>query len=261
MNNALLIVSTFIITLVLIITTLLIIKKKQTGKYKKEIEQLDFLKNQLIGVPILTEISKVKELIKTDNLKEKLDDWDATFKMIKEQRIPKLTDLISEVDFLVDRKEYKQAVKKIAYIEMEISSLKRKTDELLSEVRLITNSEERNRALITKLKIVYRELQNKFERTRKDYGEIASFLDEEFLRIDKKFVSFEKAMDLNDYVNVEKMIVELEEKINNLKKILEDIPAIVLMATILIPAKTEEVVLAYSRMKRDGYPLDYLNVE
>lgn len=69
---------------------------------------------------------------------------------------------------MIDRKDYKQAVKKITNIEIEINSLKKKTDHLLEEVKLITNSEERNRALITKLKIVYREDQNKFERSKKN---------------------------------------------------------------------------------------------
>ena len=38
-------------------------------------------------------------------------------------------------------------------------------------------------------------------------------------------------------------------------------PSIILMATVLIPTTIDEVMLAYSRMIRDGYPLDYLNVE
>ena len=47
---------------------------------------------------------------------------------------------------------------------------------LLEEVKMITKSEERNRALITKLKIVYRELENKFERNKKEYGEVIIWL-------------------------------------------------------------------------------------
>ena len=43
--------------------------------------------------------------------------------------------------------------------------------------------------------------------------------------------------------------------------ILNDSPSIVLMATILIPSRIEEIQTLYYRMGRDGYPLDYLNVE
>ena len=262
MDSVLLItISAFILAVILIIVTIVIIKRNQNKKYKKEIEELDIRKNNLIGVPVLSEITKVKELIKTDNLKNKLDDWDNTFTTIRDEKIPELTDLISEADFLIDRKDYKQAVKKIANIEIEINSLKKKTDHLLEEVKLITNSEERNRALITKLKIVYREDQNKFERSKKEYGVIADYIEEEIDSIDDLFAKFEKAMDNNDYVSVEKKINLLDEKITKLGKLLEDIPTIVLMATVLVPNKIDEAITYYYRMKRDGYPLDYLNVE
>ena len=262
MNSVLLItISAFILAVILIIVTIVIIKGNQNKKYKKEIEELDIRKNNLIGVPVLSEITKVKELIKTDNLKEKLDDWDNTFTTIRDEKIPELTDLISEADFLIDKKDYKQAIRKIANVEIEINSLKKKTDHLLEEVRLITNSEERNRALITKLKIVYREEQNKFERSKKEYGVIADYLEKEMDNIDDLFAKFEKAMDNNDYVSVEKKINLLDDKITKLGKLLEDIPTIVLMATVLVPNKIDEAITYYYRMKRDGYPLDYLNVE
>lgn len=262
MDSVLLVgVSSIVVAIILIIITIFIIKNNQNKKYKKEIEELDIKKNSLLGVPVLSEITKVKELIKTDNLKEKMEDWDTTFKLIRDEKIPELTDSISDADFMIDRKEYRQAVKKIALIELEIRALEKKTDNLLNEVKLITNSEERNRSLITKLKIVYREDQNKFERKKKEFGEITPYMEEEFSKIDTLFTEFEKAMDNNDYVLVEKKIALLDEKINNLGKLLEDIPTIVLMATVIIPNKIEEATIYYNRMKRDGYPLDYLNVE
>lgn len=262
MDSVLLItISAFVVAIILIIITVVVIKSSQSKRYKKEIEELDIEKNSLIGVPVLSEITKVKELIKTDNLKEKLDDWDNTFKSIRDEKIPELTDLISDADFLIDRKDYKQAIKKIANIEIEIKSLKKKTDHLLEEVRLVTTSEERNRSLITKLKIIYREGQSKFERTIKDYGEIGEFIEKEFDNIDSIFAQFEKAMDNNDYVSIEKKIVLIEERINKLIKLLDDIPTVVLMATVIVPNKIDEATTYYFRMKRDGYPLDYLNVE
>ena len=68
-------------------------------------------------------------------------------------------------------------------------------------------------------------------------------------------------MDKNDYVEVEKIVIVIEEDIENLKNILEKVPSLVLMASILIPGKIEEAKVMYGRMQRDGYPLDYLNVE
>lgn len=260
-NIILLSIATFVVSLILIVITFSTVKKKQTKRYKKEIEQLDVEKNKLIGIPILSEISKVRELVKTDNLKEKLEDWDNTFKTIKDEKVPFVNDMISEVDFLIDRKDYKNAIKKIADIEIEINTLKRKSDNLLNEIKLVTQSEERNRSIITKLKMFYREMTNKYERTKKDYGEIGIVIENEFVNIEKKFHEFEKAMDLNDYVEVEKIVLVLEQMINKMKDMLDKLPSLVLMSTVLIPSSIDQVMLAYSRMLRDGYPLDYLNVE
>ena len=68
-------------------------------------------------------------------------------------------------------------------------------------------------------------------------------------------------MDNNDYVSVEAIVIDLDKHINHTKMILNDSPSIVLMATILIPSRIEEIQTLYYRMGRDGYPLDYLNVE
>ena len=262
MDNTMSLIILIILALLFLIGAIvLIISKKEKSKYKNEIKNLDIEKNHLIGVPILSELSKVKELVKTDNLKDKLDYWDNEFKDIKENRIDTLNDLITDADFLLDRKDYKGAIKKIAYIEIELEELKNKTIILLDEIKVITTSEERNRSIITKLKIVYREIQNKYERTSKDYGEVGEYIVKEFNLIDKKIQSFEKAMDNNDYILVEKIVEELEAKINTLKKVVDESPSIILMATTLVNNKIDEVNTMYYRMQRDGYPLDYLNIE
>lgn len=88
MENILLVtITTIIIAVIIVVTTLLIIKKIKSDKYKKEVERLDIERNQIVGIPILSEISKVRDLVKTDNLKEKLNEWDTTFKLIKDDRV------------------------------------------------------------------------------------------------------------------------------------------------------------------------------
>lgn len=260
-NNFILPIIIFLTMFIILIVVLVVLTNKKKNYYKKTIEQLDYEKNLLIGVPILSELSKVRELVKTDNLKQKLSDWDSEFKDLKENKIDILTDLITEADFLIDKKDYKNALRKIAYIEMSLESLKKKTENLLEEVKVITQSEERNRSIITKLKVIYREMESKFERTEKDYGPLCESIKEEFIKIDKKFKVFESYMDKNDYVSVEKIVVDLEENINNLKIFLDKTPSLILMSTIMIPNKIEETKTLYFRMQRDGYPLDYLNIE
>ena len=262
MDNILLMVfTTFLLAVIFILLTFFIIKRKAKKRYKNKVNELEVQKNQLLNVKILSEMTKVKDLVKTDNLQHKLNNWDKSFNYIKDEMIPKITDSLSEVDFMIDRREYESAIRKMTDIELEIDRLKRRSDKLIGEIQLITGSEERNRSLITKLKIRYRELQAKFNRCTKDYTEVEDVIKNEFTKVDEKFQLFENAMDQNDYVEVEKIVVVIDEEITNLKNILDNIPNIIIMANVLIPAKIEEAKTQYARMIRDGYPLDYLQVD
>jgi len=260
-SNVILPVIIFLSLFILVIISLIIIKSKRTKNIKKTIEELDYEKNKIIGIPILSELSKVRELVKTDDLKQKLADWDERFKSIKEVEIDSLTDLITEADFLIEKKDYKKALKKIASIEINIESLKRKTEILLDEVGVITKSEERNRSVITKLKAIFRECESKYERTKKDYDILKESIENYFNNIDKKFKKFESYMDKNDYISVEEIVIDIEKDVNTLKSYLEKTPDLVAMSTVMIPNKIEETKLLYFRMQRDGFPLDYLNIE
>ncbi len=251
----------FVVLFIAMIVILITMSVRRKKKLKKVVEELDYEKNKIIGVPILSELSKVKELVKTDDLKQKLADWDKTFNEIKDDKINNLTDLITEADFLIDRRDYKNAIKKIADIEIDLEAIKLKTDTLLEEVKVITKSEERNRGVVTKLKAIFRECENKYERTQKDYGPLKESIELYLVDIDKQFKKFEVYMDRNDYVSVEKLVVDLENKISGLKDYLDKTPDLVVMATMMIPNKIEETKTAYVRMQRDGYPLDYLNIE
>ena len=262
MDNILLMVfTTFLLAVIFILLTFFIIKRKAKKRYKNKVNELEVQKNQLLNVKILSEMTKVKDLVKTDNLQHKLNNWDKSFNYIKDEMIPKITDSLSEVDFMIDRREYEAAIRKMTDIELEIDRLKRRSDKLIGEIQLITGSEERNRSLITKLKIRYRELQAKFNRCTKDYTEVEDVIKNEFTKVDEKFQLFENAMEKNDYVEVEKIVVVIDEEITNLKNILDNIPNIIIMANVLIPAKIEEAKTQYARMIRDGYPLDYLQVD
>ncbi len=102
---------------IVLITSFAIYKKKKKEKYKSIIEKLEYEKNQLVGVPILTELSKVRELVKTDILKEKLKEWDNTFKEIKEN-INQIKDILNlNLESNIDR--YKTNTNKFSTISSE----------------------------------------------------------------------------------------------------------------------------------------------
>jgi len=90
------------------------------------------------------------------NWKERLHD-------IKNIKIPKITDMLIEAEYSLSQMDYKSTMYKIAKLEMELYKVRTSSEFLLDEIKEITNSEERNRGSITKLKSQYRKLIEKFE--------------------------------------------------------------------------------------------------
>ena len=125
-NKYLIPIIIFGITVIILIIALIILKTKRKNRLKKIISELDYEKNKLIGVPILSELSKVRELVKTDDLRSKLAYWDETFNDIKENKIDRLTDLISEADFELEKKDYNGVLKRLAKVEIDIEYLQKK---------------------------------------------------------------------------------------------------------------------------------------
>ena len=68
-------------------------------------------------------------------------------------------------------------------------------------------------------------------------------------------------MENNDYNEVTKIIKSIDDMLKHMSIVIEEVPSIVLMATNIIPKKIIDVTNTCERMTKDGYPLDYLNIE
>ena len=254
-------ISLYISTAIITVVALNLIQNFQTSKYKKLLDKLEVEKNVIDSTPINSEISKIRTFLKNDKLEASLQEWEERFKEIRANQIPKLTDMIIEADYAITQQDYKATIYKIAKLEMEVYKVRTNAERLLNEIKEITSSEERNRAIIVKFKTTYRELYEKFASNKLDYGQMINSIDLQFENISKRFEMFEVTMENNDYAEVTKIIKSIAEMLKHMNIVIEEVPSIVLMATNVIPKKIEEVMSEYNNMIKDGYPLDYLNVE
>ena len=261
MNVTLFAISVYVITTIIVIIVLNLIQNQRNKKYKVILDKLEVEKNVIDSAPINSEISKIKTFLKNDKLDTNLTDWENRFKEIKSNEIPKITDMILEADYSLKQLDYKTTVFKIAKLEMEIYKVKTNTDMLLDEIKEITTSEERNRAIITKFKSIYRELYDKFSSTKSEFGDITNSVLLQFENISKRFEAFETSMENNDYNEVTKIIKSIDEMLKHMQIVIDEVPSIVLMATSIIPKKIKEIDDIYRQMQKEGFPLDYLNVD
>ena len=251
----------YVFTVVLIIVVLNLINKKERNKYKDEIANLERDKNLIVGASILSELNKVGALINNDVMQKKYDDWQARLKEIKEVEVPKITDGLIEIENAFEDKDYKSLKPKIAALELQIAYVKTKSNFLLDEIKEITLSEEKNRETITKLKSEYRSILTKYHTNEKEYEEIKNPIELQFENVDKLFQTFEVAMEQNAYTEVGKIVKAIADIIDNLKVVVEETRPIVNLGKNLIPKRIEDIKNISEKMTREGYNLDYLNID
>ena len=207
----LVIVTIFIISVILIVLILNFIQANKNKSLKKMLENLDIEKNKIASTPILPELAKIESYLKNEKLEVMYNEWKERLDDIKDNQIPKITDMILEADYSLSQTDYKNAMYKIAKLEMEIYKVRTNSEFLLNEIKEVTTSEERNRAIITKLKTSYRELYQRFNDTKAEYGEIAESISLQFENIAKRFEDFEKIMENNEYTEVTQIIKAIDE--------------------------------------------------
>ena len=250
----------YIFTVITIILVLNLINKKEQKKYKDEITNLERDKNLIVNASILSELNKVNALVNNDTMQKKYDNWCLRLKEIKEMEVPKITDALVEIEDSFVEKDYKTLKQKIASLELQIAYVKTKSNFLLDEIKEITLSEEKNRETITKLKADYRAILTKYNTNKNEYSEVEKPLELQFENVDKLFSAFEVAMDKNEYTEVGKIVKAIDDTIGNLKIVIEEAPSIIIMGKKLIPAKIEDVSKITTRMEKENYNLEYLNI-
>lgn len=251
----------WILTIILVIVVLNLINNKEKKKLKAEIEKLEKEKNMVISASMLSELNKVEALVNNDEMKEKLDDWKARFNDIKNTEMPKITETINDIEELFEEKNFKDLKGLVLKADFELNTLKTKASFLLEEIKDVTLSEERNRETITKLKAEYREILNTYKDYEEEYEIVKNPLELQFENIDKLFSAFETSMEQNAYTEVGKIVKAIADVIGNLKVIIEETRPIVSLGKNLIPKKEEDIKNIYDKMSKDGYNLEYLNID
>lgn len=247
--------------LLLILIMIHMLRKKKKNQYKQMIDDLDYQKNELDTSPVGPELAKAESYINNEKLELIYNNWKERLDDIKEVKIPKITDMLLEAEYSLSKKDYKSTMYKIAKLEMEIYKVRTTSEFLLEEIKNVTNSEEINRGNITKQKAEYRKLYEKFVETETEYGEYAEIVKKQFVTISKRFEDFETLMEQNDITDIPKVFKVIDDMLKHMDVVIEELPSILLISESILPKKIAEIEKTYNKMKSEGYPLDYLNIE
>lgn len=257
----LLAVAYYIITIIILIVILNLLNRKEKNKLKNQIDELEKEKNLIISASMLSELNKVEALVNNDEMRLKLDDWKKRFNNIKDVELPKITDTINEIEELFEDHNFKDLKGLILKADFDLNALRTKATYLLDEIKDVTLSEERNRETITKLKAQYREIIATYKDYEDEYVIIKVPIELQFENVDKLFQAFETSMEQNAYTEVGKIVKAIADIIDNLKVVVEETRPIVNLGQNLIPKKIADIKNISEKMTREGYNLDYLNID
>ena len=262
MNGIILfIVSTVIVLFLIIIIVITVFKKKHKKYYQDIYDELERDKNLVASTPVLLELSKLEPIIKNEKMEEKYQKWEERFDTIKTVDIPRIDDMLIELDTLLDKREYKTAKFRIAKCEIELYKVKEQADDLLEQIKEITLSEEKYRSIISKLKVKYRALNKDYNEHKNLYEEMAEAIELQLENIEKRFLEFEKAMDENMYSEVVHIVKALDTMIEHMDIVISEVPDLMLMCKQLIPKRIKEIEDTGNDMIKKGYPIEYLNLD
>ena len=262
MQGQFLIIGSVVLAVFLIVIVILhLVNKAEAKYYKNKIKSLEVQRNMIASTPVLLELSKVEPIIKNDKMEEKYNLWQDKFTHIKEHRLSLIDDMLIDMDAYIEKKDYKSCGYRIAKTEIEIYKIRESAERLLDEIKDITLSEEKYRAIVIKLKSKYRLMFREFNEHKELYGFMQEAVSLQLENIEKRFLDFEKVMEINDYNEVVIICKALDTMIEHMDIIIKEMPDVLLMANTVIPNRMNEVNEIYKEMTEKGFNLEYLNVE
>lgn len=253
--------SAVVISLVIVIVILHFVKKAEKIYYKNILQRLEIQRNQVASTPVLLELSKVEPIIKNDKMEEKYNQWRDKFETIRNDRLSVVDDMLIDLDLYIDKRDYKSFGYRVAKTEIEIYKIRESAEHLLDEIKDITLSEEKYRSIVTKLKTKYRLLNKEFNEHRELYGFMQKSIEMQLENIEKRFLDFEKVMEINDYGEVVHICKALDNMIDHMDILIKELPDVLLMIEKVIPNRMKEVEATYKDMVDKGFVLDYLNLD
>ena len=261
-NNIYIYIAVFSSLMILfLILTIVLTKKRKIKKYKNMLDELDLEKNLVASMPISLELSKVEPIIKNEDLESKYKFWEEKRDVLKNERIPKIDDMLIDIDTFLEKRDFENCNYRLAKTELEIYKVKESSESLLNDIKDITLSDEKYRSIITKLKTKYRKLNSEYQDHKSLYDEIQEAIALQLENIEKNFLGFESAMENNEYSEVVHIVKALDAMIEHIDVVIKEVPDLILMAKELIPQRIKEVDAVVKEMEDAGYPLEYLNID
>ncbi len=262
MSNPKLMIILVVIVFIILIGIIVFLTIKLKKKYMlKKVNNLDIMKNEILSIPIQSEIDKALEYAKGEQLGEKIKYYSDTYNNLKNTSFVEIDDSINEIELLANNNKKQDFFEKYSLIEIELSKNKYLINHMIEELKELTSYEDKYRSIVIKLKNKYRILIREFENNKDLYGIFVDTISMQFENIEKRFNDFETVINENLYNEVVLVVNSLDGMIEHIGAVILELPDILVLVNDLIPSRIKELNEIRQLMLEDGYTLNFMKLD
>ena len=247
--------------IVLIIILWFIVKKIQSGKYKKELQELEVRYNSIKSVPLSFKMTKAVAIARVDpeamskvtGYKDDFDKAQANLKQISSA----LAD--TEDNILIGK--LKDAKKQMLDLDSSLLLGEQQVGKLNQFLDSILEKENAQRTEVTQLKNEFRDLKASAQEKSNTLSYCWNTIEKNITETEKMFSAFEEWMYASDFEKANAELVSIKTSMERLKEIINTLPELLSDARGVIPNMVESLHHDYTSCKSAGVYLKHLNVE
>lgn len=248
----------FIIGALILILILYIAGYILKKKYYKEIDRLEAWKIDVLNRPVLEEMSKVKKLNMTGQAEELFEKWRKDWDEIVTTGLPDVEEFLFDAEEYIDKYRFKKAKQIQLVIEEHLKETEEKIQSLITEIKDLVGSEEKNKLEIEDLKEIYRISKKTLLAHRHNFGIAEKNLELKLDDIILNFQQFDELTISGNYLLARETVISIREKLDNINEKMEAIPSLLVEVQSQIPSQIAEIKEGFREMVHQGYILEHV---
>ncbi|WP_442595502.1 septation ring formation regulator EzrA [Neobacillus sp. D3-1R] len=250
----------YILGIIIIIIGLILVGIFSKKKFYKEIDRLEQWKIEMMGRPILEEMSKVKQLNMTGQTEELFERWRTEWDEVVTIDLPDVEEYLFDAEEYIDKYRFKRAREVQNKIDQKLLKTEGKINKILSELNELVGSEEKNRMEIEQLKDEYREAKKNLLAHRHQFGKAELRLELLLDEVIVQFGTYEEKTENGNYLEAREIVLVIKDQLDQIKNKMEWIPAFLVDCQSALPAQISELREGFREMLEQGYVLEHIPV-
>ncbi len=230
-------------------------------KYYKEIDRLESWKIDILNRPVLEEMSKVKQLNMTGQTEELFDQWRKEWDEIVGGQLPNIEEFLFDSEEYIDKLRFKKAKEVQVKIETILTDIEEKIKKILSELKELIGSEQKNHEEIEELMKVYRDCKKALLAHRHTFGHSVDSFEKQLDDLLAKFQLFEEKTENGDYLEAREVVLLIKDTLMRITDKMQVIPGLLIDCQTGLPMQMNELKDGYLEMVEQGYCLEHLQFE